>query len=113
MTKRTNPFSCSGAGRSADGVLVPMELAHLLYCKGCTYEDYVGLRGLKRCGKKKWRRYVMMDIVMALKNALQADYVCWAAVMPRAQAVAERHSPRQQQPCLHRRVSFMGKGFEG
>ena len=57
-----------------DGVLVPMELAHLRYRKGRTYEDYVGLRGLKRFGKKKWRRYVM-DIVTALKNALQADHV--------------------------------------
>jgi polyphosphate glucokinase len=39
------------------GLLVPMELAHLSYRKG-TYEDYVGLRGLKRLGKKKWQRHV-------------------------------------------------------
>ena len=63
-----------GSALITDGVLVPMELAHLLYRKGCTYEDYVGLRGLQRFGKKKWRRYVT-DIVMALKHALQADYV--------------------------------------
>ena len=63
-----------GSALITDGVLVPMELAHLVYRKGRTYEDYVGLRGLKRYGKKKWRRYVT-DVVMALKNALQADYV--------------------------------------
>ncbi len=63
-----------GSALITDGVLVPMELAHLRYRKGRTYEDYVGLRGLKRFGKKKWRRYVM-DIVTALKHALQADYV--------------------------------------
>ena len=63
-----------GSALITDGVLVPMELAHLRYRKGRTYEDYVGLRGLKRFGKKKWRRYVM-DIVTALKNALQADHV--------------------------------------
>ena len=51
-----------------------MEFAHLVYRKSRTYEDYVGLRGLKRYGKKKWRRYVV-DIVTALKHALQADYV--------------------------------------
>ena len=42
-----------GSALITDGVLVPMELAHLFYRKGRTYEDYVGLRGLKRYGKKK------------------------------------------------------------
>lgn len=63
-----------GSALITDGVLVPMELAHLRYRKGRTYEDYVGLRGLKRYGKKKWRRYVD-DVVAALHRALQADYV--------------------------------------
>ena len=63
-----------GSALITDGVLVPMELAHLLYRKGRTYEDYVGLRGLKRYGKKKWCRYVT-EVVTALKTALQADYV--------------------------------------
>ncbi|HJS67520.1 MAG TPA: ROK family protein [Nitrospiraceae bacterium] len=63
-----------GSALITDGVLVPMELAHLLYRKGRTYEDYVGLRGLKRYGDKKWRRYVA-DVVAALRDALQADYV--------------------------------------
>ncbi len=63
-----------GSALITDGVLVPMELAHLLYRKGRTYEDYVGLRGLIRDGKKKWRRYVA-DVVAALRDALQADYV--------------------------------------
>ena len=40
-----------GAALIVDGVLEPMELAHLPYKKGRTYEDYVGLRGLERLGK--------------------------------------------------------------
>lgn len=63
-----------GSALITDGVLIPMELAHLRYKKGRTYEDYVGLRGLKRDGKKKWRRSVY-DVMAALKNALLADYV--------------------------------------
>ena len=63
-----------GSALVTDGVLVPMELAHLLYRKGRTYEDYVGLRGLKRYGKKKWRQHVA-EVVGALRHALQADYV--------------------------------------
>ncbi len=63
-----------GSAMIIDGVLAPMELAHLPYKKGRTYEDYVGLAGLKRLGKKKWRRHVN-DVVKQLKVALEADYV--------------------------------------
>jgi polyphosphate glucokinase len=63
-----------GSALIADGILEPMELAHLPYKKGRTYEDYVGLAGLKRLGKKKWRRHVA-NVVKQLKAALQADYV--------------------------------------
>jgi hypothetical protein len=57
-----------------DGILEPMELAHLPYKNGKTYEDYVGVRGLKRLGKKRWRRHVT-DVVERLKDALGATYV--------------------------------------
>ncbi len=63
-----------GSAMIVDGVLEPMELAHLPYKKGRTYEDYVGLAGLKRLGKKKWRRHVNA-VVQQLKKALEADYV--------------------------------------
>ncbi len=63
-----------GSALITDGVLVPMELAHLLYRKGRTYEDYLGLRGLNQYGKKKWRQNVA-DAVTALRHAFQADYV--------------------------------------
>ena len=63
-----------GSAMIVDGVLEPMELAHLPYRHGRTYEDYVGLRGLKRLGKKKWRQHVF-DVVKRLKAALEADYV--------------------------------------
>ena len=63
-----------GSAMIVDGIVEPMELAHLPYKKGRTYEDYVGLRGLERLGKKKWRRHVF-DVVERLKSALEADYV--------------------------------------
>jgi polyphosphate glucokinase len=62
-----------GSAMIVDGVLEPMELAHLPYKKK-TYEDYVGDQALKRLGKKKWRLYVA-DVVTRLKVALEADYV--------------------------------------
>jgi len=63
-----------GSAMIVDGVLEAMEVAHLPYKKGRTYEDYLGLRGLQRMGKKKWRRYVA-DVASSLKTALEADYV--------------------------------------
>jgi len=63
-----------GSAMIVDGTLEPMELAHLLYKNGKTYEDYLGLRGLERMGKKKWRRYVA-KVTEKLKDALGADYV--------------------------------------
>ena len=63
-----------GSAMIVDGMLEPMELAHLLYKNGKTYEDYLGLRGLERMGKKKWRRHVA-KVTNKLKDALEADYV--------------------------------------
>jgi polyphosphate glucokinase len=58
-----------GAAMIVDGIVEPMELGHLPYRKGI-YEDYVGLRGLERNGKKQWRRDVA-DAVAHLIAALQ------------------------------------------
>ena len=63
-----------GSAVIADGVLEPMELAHLPYKKGRTYEDYVGSRSLRRRGKRKWRKHVL-DVTRRFKAAVEADYV--------------------------------------
>jgi len=63
-----------GSALICDGVLEPMELAHLPYKKGRTYEEYVGKKGLKRMGKKKWRRHVE-DVIERFRVALNADDV--------------------------------------
>lgn len=63
-----------GSALIVDGILEPMELAHLPYRKGRTYEEYVGNAGLKRLGRKKWRRHVA-DVIARLKAALEADDV--------------------------------------
>jgi len=63
-----------GSAFVAHGQLEPLELAHLPYRHHRTYEDYAGLRGYKRLGRKKWSRHVL-KIVELLKQGLQADYV--------------------------------------
>ena len=62
-----------GSAVIADGVIEPMELAHLPYRKA-TFEDYVGIRGLKRLGEKEWRRAIA-DVVARLSAAVEPDYV--------------------------------------
>src|SRR5712691_8961505 len=63
-----------GSAMIVDGILEPMELAHLPFKKGKTYEDLVGEAALRRFGKKKWRGYVT-DVVTRLQAALEADDV--------------------------------------
>jgi predicted NBD/HSP70 family sugar kinase len=63
-----------GSAMIVNGMLEPMELAHLIYKNGKTYEDYLGLRGLERLGKKKWRKHVE-QVTKRLKTALEANYV--------------------------------------
>jgi polyphosphate glucokinase len=58
-----------GSAMIVDGLLEAMELGHLPYRKA-TYEDYVGLRGLKQYGKKKWQEYVL-DVIEHLTSALE------------------------------------------
>jgi polyphosphate glucokinase len=60
-----------GSAMIVDGFLEPMELGHLPYRKA-TYEDYVGLHGLQKHGKNKWRKYVV-DVVERLAAALEPD----------------------------------------
>ncbi len=62
-----------GSAMIVDGAIEPMELGHLPYRKA-TFEDYVGVRGLKKHGEKKWRRYVE-DVVERLIAALEPEDV--------------------------------------
>jgi predicted NBD/HSP70 family sugar kinase len=62
-----------GSALIAHGAVWPMELAHLAYKKG-TLGDFVGRRGLKRLGKKKWNRHVAF-IVARLFAVLHPDDV--------------------------------------
>jgi glucose-6-phosphate isomerase len=63
-----------GSAFIVDGRLESLELAHLLYRKNCTYEDYAGARALKRLGRKEWSRHVA-SIVKYFSKVLLADYV--------------------------------------
>ena len=63
-----------GSALVIDGVLEPLELAHLPYKHGKSFEDYLGTAALKSRGKKKWIRD-LFEVVAQLKDALQVDYV--------------------------------------
>jgi polyphosphate glucokinase len=63
-----------GSALVVEDTVLPLELAHLPYKKNRSYEEYIGTPGLKRLGKKKWRRHVEI-ITGLLKNALLVDYV--------------------------------------
>ena len=62
-----------GSAMIVDGIVEPMELGHLPY-KRRTFEDYVGVRGYDRLGKKKWRQHVA-DVIARLIAALEPEDV--------------------------------------
>lgn len=57
-----------------DGVVIPLEVAHLPYRKGRSYEEYIGEAGFDRMGKKRWSEYVV-DVVERFKAAFVVDYI--------------------------------------
>jgi polyphosphate glucokinase len=63
-----------GSAMIADGIVEPMELGHMPYKRGKTYEDYLGIRGLKRLGRKKWAREVA-KVVTLLSAALEPEEI--------------------------------------
>jgi predicted NBD/HSP70 family sugar kinase len=57
-----------------DGAVAPLEIGHLPYRKGRSYEQYLGEAALKRMGKRKWQGHVF-DVVERFKAAFVVDYV--------------------------------------
>jgi predicted NBD/HSP70 family sugar kinase len=62
-----------GSAMIVDGTIEPLELGHLPFRKK-TFEDYVGERGLKKLGKKKWAKAVF-ETVERLSAAMEPDEV--------------------------------------
>ncbi|MGA9471409.1 MAG: ROK family protein [Terriglobales bacterium] len=63
-----------GSAMIADGVVEPMEMGHMPYKHGKTYEDYLGIRGLERLGRKKWEREVA-KVVELMRAALEPEKI--------------------------------------
>jgi predicted NBD/HSP70 family sugar kinase len=63
-----------GAALVVEGHVQPLEIAHLPYRSGRTYEELLGKRAQERMGKKRWRRMVA-EIVPRLLDAFQVDEV--------------------------------------
>jgi polyphosphate glucokinase len=63
-----------GSALIQGGVLIPLEVGHLPYRGGKSYEQWIGEAGYQRLGKRRWRRQVA-TIVELLSEALLADYV--------------------------------------
>lgn len=63
-----------GTALVVEGIVQPMELAHLPYRDGCSFEEYVGAAGMERLGLRRWRRAVA-DVTARLAEATQVDDV--------------------------------------
>lgn len=76
-----------------DGVVEPMEIGHMPYRHGRSYEESVGERGYRRLGAKKWRK-VVVRVVEQLRSALDAGYVVLGGGNARKLKTLPRHTCR-------------------
>jgi polyphosphate glucokinase len=63
-----------GSALVCGDTIVPLEIGHLAYRKG-TYEDHLGVRGLKNHGKKQWRRDVAIGVTRLMETIHPEDVV--------------------------------------
>lgn len=63
-----------GSAMICDGTILPLELAHLPYRHGSSYEDYLGAAGRAKLGKSRWKKHVL-DVIDLFVAALLVDYV--------------------------------------
>lgn len=63
-----------GAALVLNGAAQPLELAHLPYRNGGSFEDYVNTASLEKRGRKKWHK-IVFDVVDRLQKAILPEYV--------------------------------------
>lgn len=63
-----------GAALVVEDVALSLEVAHLPYSNGKTFEDHVGRRGLDKLGRERWESAVH-DVCRRLREALVAEYI--------------------------------------
>jgi polyphosphate glucokinase len=92
-----------GSTLIVEGVVAPLELAHLPYQKGRSFEYFVGAAALKRMGLKKWQQSVR-DVISILQTALQTDYV----VLGGGNAKQLIPLPPEIRLCKHWEAAYVG-----
>ena len=99
-----------GAALVADGVVIPMELAHLSFKDG-TYEDYLGVRALKRLGRKKWQKYVEFGTARMIRRSARRRGPR-GREREETEEAAEGLPAGQQRLRVHRRLPPVGERAE-
>ena len=98
-----------GSAMIVENVAQPMELAHLPYKDGRTFEQYLGEAALERMGRKAWQKEVVA-VVGRLQAALEPEYVVLGGGnVAIARGAAARLPPRRQQERVRRRLSPVGQ----
>ena len=63
-----------GSAMVVDGVVQAMELAHLPWKKGKTYEEYLGAAAYEHDGRKTWNKHVH-EVIHDLQSAMECEYI--------------------------------------
>ena len=93
-----------GSTLIVEGVVAPLELAHLPYKQGHTFEYFVGASALRRMGLKRWRETVL-EVIATLQPALQADQV----VVGGGNSKQLIPLPQEIRLCKHWEAAYLGR----
>ena len=97
-----------GAALVADGVVIPMELAHLPYKNG-TWEDYLGARSLDKRGRKKWRQHVEFAVARLTDALAPDDIVLGGGNAKKLKKLPKGCRLGDNSFCVYRRLSPVGE----
>lgn len=78
-----------GSAMVVEGVVQAMEIAHLPWKKGRTYEEFLGLEALGKDGRKSWLKHVF-EAIEELETTLESEYV----VLGGGNAKLVKHLPK-------------------
>ena len=79
-----------GSAMICEGAVLALELAHLPYRHGKSYEDYVGAAGKERLGKRRWRNHVL-EIIDRFMAAFVVDYIVLGGGNAKEMKAVPRH----------------------
>ncbi len=96
-----------GSAMVCDGTVIPLEVAHLPYRHGKTYEEYLGDAGYRRLGRRAWQRHVFEVAALFTAGVRRGLHRAGRRQFAAAPQTAGWRPPRRQRERVQGRLSVV------